>query len=125
MMNTIELMTYLPMQPLAPAQIGTEWRVRLGKLEAELVGVLLAQREHACQSGSHASLCLTQDALAAQLRLPYATPAERQRAVWTLQQTIWRVNPKLAVHDLVIVRLYFLGVARYALFQLQEVWTVS
>lgn len=100
-----------------------ERRLRLGPTEAAVVQALVAQRERARQSGSGVALCLTQDALAAQLGLLQQTPADRRRAVWTLQQTIWRVNSKLAAQGLIIASVHSsLGPPSYALFRIPEIW---
>lgn len=122
-MNSTEEREHLPALPLAPAVPRPQRRLLRGQAETAVVRALTAQRERYCQSGSRVSLCLTQDELAEQLGLVRETPTDRRRAVWTLQQTIWRVNSKLAAQDLIIASLHSsLGPPRYAIFRLHEIW---
>ena len=121
-MHETEGEEHLPALPLVPAVSRPSRQLRFGRTEGEVVRVLLAQRERYCQSGSQESLCLTQDELAKQLGLPCETPAALHQAVRTLRQTIWRVNPKLATHDLIIASVHVWGSPRYAIFHLQEMW---
>src|SRR5690242_9823892 len=121
-MDSTEIDERMPALPLAPARVETERRLNLGRMEAAVVQVLLAQRERARQSEGHLPLSLTVDELAARLGLPQGTPAERQRSGWSLKQAISRVNGKLLTHDLTIVSLHStLGGLRYALFRIPEI----
>lgn len=121
-MCSTERIGSLPALRPTPLLGGTQRRLRLGRMEAAVVQLLLAQRERSSQQGSHVPLALTVEALAEQLGLAYETPAERQRVARHLQQTIWRANAKLAAQDLTIASLYALGQGSYAIFGVSELW---
>lgn len=120
-----ELGSLISALPLAPTNSRQERRLLRGATEQAVVRILMEQRARYCQSNGQVSLCLTQEELAKQLGLPYETHEERQRAGEMIRVTIWRVNPKLAAHNLVIANLHFLSLGRFAIFHLQEVWAVS
>jgi branched-subunit amino acid transport protein/MFS family permease len=111
-MDSLEAGIRLPVLPLAPAAAQTQRRLRFGRIEAEIVRVLLAQREYACQQRGRTPLCVSLAALAEQIGMP---PENLTRA-------ISRVNGKLPALGLTITHLRCgLEPVGYAIFELAEV----
>lgn len=115
-MSTTKIDALLPVLSLAPARVETERRLRLGRREAAIVRVLLAQREHACQQSSRTPLCVSLALLAEQIDMPPEN----------LTRVISRLNAKLPALGLTITHLRCgQEPVGYAIFRLAEIWAFS